>query len=194
MTAQKQKFSVRILDALTPFLIVIIFAVVFVSFFYYIIQPELQKYLSGGPLNVETVQELLKSRKVYHDDLNGLFTFYTTAIQAKADPLTMILPSNKDVPTLYALFEKIGKDAAVGLQVIDISDNGEQAKKTKGQIRKVPIALRFVNVDYPGLKRLIATLESNIRLTTIEDFSFDPTNNIASFSVATYYFATAGHD
>ncbi len=194
MTAQTQKLSVRIFEALTPFCIVIIFAVVFVSFFYYIIQPELQKYLSGGPLNVTTVQELLKSRKAYHDDLKGLFTFYTTATQQKTDPLALILPSDKDVPTLYALFEKIGKDADVGLQVIDISSNGEQAKKTKGQIRKVPIALRFVAVDYAGLQRLIATLESNIRLTTIEGFTFDPTNKIASFTVDTYYFAKTAQD
>lgn len=188
MTVQTQKLPVRILEALTPFLIVIIFALVFVSFFYYIIQPALQNYLPGGPVNIETVQELLKSRKLYKDDLNGLFTFYTFSKKAPQDPLAMIFPSDKDVPTLYALFEKLAQDIDVGLQVIDISENGTDAKNTRGQIRKVPISLRFVNVDYAGLKRIISALESNIRLTAIDNFSYDPINKTASFSIATYYF------
>ncbi len=188
MTVQAQKLPVRILEALTPFLIVIIFALVFVSFFYYIIQPSLQNYLPGGPVNVGTVQELLKSRRVYKDDLNGLFSFYTSSKKAPQDPLVMIFPSDKDVPTLYALFEKLAQDIDVGLQVIDISENGSDAKNTRGQIRKVPISLRFVNVDYAGLKRVISVLESNIRLTAIDNFSYDPINKTASFSIATYYF------
>ncbi|MBI4599702.1 hypothetical protein HY732_02150 [Candidatus Uhrbacteria bacterium] len=191
MTVQTQKISIRILEALTPFLIVSIFAAVVVSFFYYIIQPQLQKYIAGGPLNVESVQELLKSRKAYRDDLKGLFAFYTASAKAEQDPLAMILPTDKDIPTLYALFEKIAKDVDVGLQVIDISDNAENAKNTKSAIREVPLTLRFINVDYAGLQRLIAALLSNIRLTTIDSFSFDPANNVAGFSVHTYYFATS---
>ncbi|MDP2629976.1 MAG: hypothetical protein Q8P56_01060 [Candidatus Uhrbacteria bacterium] len=188
MTVQTQKLPVRIFEALTPFLIVTIFALVVVSIFYYIIQPALQNYLPGGPLNIGTVQELLKSRKLYKDDLNGLFSFYTSSKTAPQDPLAMIFPSDKDVPTLYALFEKLAKDSDIGLQVIDISENGTDAKNTKGQIRKVPISLRFVNVDYAGLKRVISVLESNIRLTAIDNFSYDPINKTVSFSIATYYF------
>lgn len=187
--AQSKKLSVQILDALTPFLIVIIFAAVFGSFFYYIIQPELQKYLPGGPVNLFSVQELLKSRKLYRDDLNGLFSFYTSSSKQTQDPLMMILPSGKDVPTLYALFEKMAQDADAGLQVIDISEARENAKNTKGQIKKVPVSLRYVNVDYAALKRIIAALESNIRLTSIENYSYDPTNKVANFSVAVYYFS-----
>jgi hypothetical protein len=184
----QQKLSVRILDALTPFLIVIIFAAVFGSFFYYIIQPESQKYLPGGPSNEFSVKELLKSRKTYRDDLNGLFTFYTSSKTQEQDPLTMILPSDKDVPTLYALFEKMAKDIDVGLQVIDISDARETTKSARSMVKRVPVALRFVNVDYGGLKRIIAALEHNGRLTAIENYSYDPGNNVASFSVVTYYF------
>ena len=136
-----------------------------------------------------SVQELLKSRKLYHDDLSGLYTFYTASQKQQQDPLAMILPSDKEIPTLYALFEKIGKDVDVGLQVIDIAQGKEDAKNTKGQIKKVPLSLRFVNVDYAGLKRVINALETNIRLTTIDNFSYDPGNNVASFSVSTYYFA-----
>jgi len=189
MAPEMQKTSVRILEAITPFLIVTIFAAIFGSFFYYIIQPELQKYLPGGPLNIASVQDLLQSRKAYRDDLNGLFTFYKSLTDKAQDPLMMVLPSNSDVPTLYALFEKIAVDVNVGLQVIDISDQGSDAKNTSGIIKSVPISLRFINVDYSTLKRLIDALESNIRLTTIDNFSYDPINHIASFSVKTYYFS-----
>ncbi len=179
----------RLFNAAIPFLIVLIFAGTFGSFFYFVIQPELQKYLPGGPVNVETVKTLLGSRQTYRDDLKNLADFYKATIANKQDPLMMVLPSKEDIPTLYATFEKIAQDASVSLQSIEIIKQGEDAKNTKGQIRTVSIAVRFGGLDYEGLKRLIDILELNMRLTHITSVQFDPQNHSASFSVETYYFA-----
>lgn len=189
MPFDPKKTGATIFDTVSPFLIVIIFAAVFGTAYTYLVQPELQKYLPGGPLNYHTVNDLLTSRQQYRDNLEGLFTFYKKATANAQDPLTMVLPSDKDIPTLYALFEKIAKDSSAGLQVIDISSKDGSAKNTDGKIKQVEISLRFVNVDYAGLKRLLAALETNIRLTTIKDIAFDPANSIANFTVTTYYFA-----
>ncbi len=188
MPFEPKKTGATIFDAVSPFLIVIIFAIVFGGAYTYFIQPELQKYLPGGPLNYQTVKDVLTSRTQYRDNLNALFTFYKGTTANAQDPLAMVLPSDKDIPTLYALFEKIAKDVGVGLQVIDISQKDENAKNTDGKIKEVAISLRFVNVDYAALQRLLTALEGNIRLTTINDISFDPANSIANFSVTTYYF------
>lgn len=181
--------SAKLFDVLVPFLVVLIFAGVFGLSFYYVIQPELQKYLPGGQQNYPSVKELHDSRVAYRNDLQSLAEFVAQTSSDAQDPITWVLPSNDDVPTLYALFEKIAKDVNVGLQVIDIANTAEDAIKTKSQIRSVPIELRFVNVDYATLKRLITTLESNIRLTTLESLSYDPLGETVSIAVHTYYFA-----
>lgn len=191
MASPLKTSTVKIFDTIVPFLVVLIFAAVFGSFFYYIIQPELQKYLQGGPANYASVKELLDSRTVYRNDLNGLAEFASAAEQNGQDPIALVLPSNEDVPTLYALFEKLAKDAGVGLQVIDISQKTEDAKSAKSQIRAALIQLRYVNVDYPTLKRLIEVLESNIRLTRITSLSYDPAGQTASILVSVYYFKTS---
>lgn len=188
--ALSKKSPVKVFEAFVPFLIVLIFASVFGSFFYYIIQPEMQKYLPGGPANYTSVKELLDSRTSYRNDLKSLADFASVAEKNGQDPIALVLPSNEDVPTLYALFEKMAKDAGVGLQVIDISQRAEDAKNAKGQIREVPVQLRYVNVDYETLKRLISVIESNIRLTRIKSLSYDPVGQALSILVTTYYFKT----
>lgn len=189
--ALSKKSPVKIFDALVPFLIVLIFASVFGSFFYYIIQPEMQKYLPGGTVNYTSVKELLDSRTSYRNDLKSLADFASVAEKNGQDPIALVLPSSEDVPTLYALFEKMAKDAGVGLQVIDISQRADDAKSAKEQIREVPIQLRYVNVDYETLKRLISAIESNIRLTRIKSLSYDPVGQTVSILASTYYFKTS---
>ncbi|MEK7122533.1 MAG: hypothetical protein AAB855_01620 [Patescibacteria group bacterium] len=183
-----QSLPVKLFDATVPFLIVLIFAGIFGSFFYYIVQPELLKYLPGGTVNENEVKLLLDARTIYRDDLANLADFVKTAEENKQDPISLILPSNVDVPTLYALFEKLSADVGVGLQVIDIGSTSEDGEDVRGQIAKVPIALRFVNVDYPTLKRLLAALEQNIRLTSIESLAYDPLGRSVSLEIFTYYF------
>lgn len=178
----------KLFDATVPFLVVLIFAGVFGSFYYYSIQPELQKYLPGGSVNETEVKLLLDSRTAYRNDLKALSDFVKRAEESQQDPIALALPSNADVPTLYALFEKLASDVGVGLQVIDIGAEREGAKETQGQIRRIPITLRFVNVDYPTLQRLLTALEQNIRLTMVETLAYDPINQSASLTVFTYYF------
>lgn len=173
---------------MVPFLVVLIFAAVFGSFFYYIIQPELQNYLPGGPNNYTSIKTLLDGRTVYRNDLDGLAEFVRQAAENKQDPIALVLPSGEDVPTLYALFEKIAQDVGVGLQVIDISQREAGGTAPTGPIRTVSTDLRFVNVDYATLKILLSALESNIRLTAITSLSYDPLNQIVSMTVLTYYF------
>lgn len=187
MPAQ-QKTPVKIFDAAVPFLIVLIFAAVFGPFFYYIIQPELQKYLPGGPSNYTAIKQLLDSRTTYRNDLKSLADFVAQSEAREQDPIALILPSSEDIPTLYALFEKLAKDVGVGLQVVDIASGGSDPQDAKEPIRKVRISLRFINVDYDSLKRLLTALETNIRLTTIESLAYDPVNQFASVSIFTYYF------
>lgn len=183
-----QSKAVKLFDATVPFLIVLIFAGIFGSFFYYIIQPELLKYLPGGKVNENEVKLLLDARTTYRNDLKNFADFVKTADENKQDPVALILPSSVDVPTLYALFEKLSADVGVGLQLIDIGSASGDEQETSGQIAKVPITLRFVNVDYPTLKRLLTALEQNIRLTSIESLSYDPLGRSVSMEIFTYYF------
>lgn len=189
MAPRIQRSPVKMFDAIVPFLIVLIFATVFGAFFYYIIQPELQKYLPGGTVNSTAIKQLLASRTEYRDALKGLASVVQTASANAQDPAALVLPSRKDAPTLYALFEKIAQDTGVGLQIIDITPTDNDVDHTQGKIKQVRIALRFVNVNYETLKRLIGVLESNIRLTTIESLAYDPVGESASFTISTYYFA-----
>ncbi|MBI4253397.1 hypothetical protein HY623_04480 [Candidatus Uhrbacteria bacterium] len=189
MAARIQQSPVKMFDAIVPFLIVLIFAAVFGSFFYYVIQPELQKYLPGGTENSTAIKQLLLSRTEYRNVLKDLAGVVKAASENAQDPAALVLPSRKDTPTLYALFEKIAQDIGVGLQVIDITPTDNDVDNTQGKIRQVRIALRFVNVNYETLKTLIAVLENNMRLTTIESLAYDPIGESVSFAVSTYYFA-----
>ena len=189
MSAQLQKTPIKVFDAIVPFLVVVIFAGVIAPFFYYVIQPALQNYLPGGSMNYTSAKQLLDARTGYRDTLRGLEEFVSGAEKNQQDPLNLVLPKGADAPTLYALFEKLAADQSVGLQAIDISATREEEMGSSSAIRKVPVALRFVNVPYERLKLLVRALETNMRLTTVESLNYDPVNQTASVNVVTYYFS-----
>ncbi|HNX11187.1 MAG TPA: hypothetical protein PKI61_03525, partial [bacterium] len=50
------------------------------------------------------------------------------------------------------------------------------------------VSVSVANIDYPHLKKLLGLIEHNLRLTDVQDLSFNPAEKTAALHLSTYYF------
>lgn len=58
-------------------------------------------------------------------------------------------------------------------------------------LKEIKLSLTVSAIDYPGLKRLLSSLEDNLRLIDVQDVEFSPTAHTATLKLITYYYRTA---
>ncbi len=192
MEAKQRTVSplVILLDRIAPFLIVLIFGLIFGFFFIRVIQPEYQKYLPGGPLHADTEKVRLLDRTRYRDDLKKLFDLYKENTSGELDGLSLLVPDTQDVPTLLAGAEKLIRTQGASLQSIEFVGVDSDAKPNKPGIFQFEISLQLAQVDYPRFKNILSALESQIRLTDITAVDYDPSAKTASITAKVYWSPT----
>lgn len=176
-----------VLDKLMPLIVVVIFAAVLAPTYFFLIQPELSKYLPGGDHNIATAQDLLDKRKAYESQLKPLQELYEQyGNGSQSNVIDTILPSDLDIPTIYATFERIGRDLNVSVQSIDIG-NIESASSSVQGVKSVIISMKMSGVVYSKMKEILHYLESSMRLTDVNVVDFDPRSKFLSLTMRVYY-------
>ncbi len=66
-------------------------------------------------------------------------------------------------------------------------DNKAETIDLSQEIGKIKIILSIIGTDYDGLKSLLQTIESNLRLMDIENISWSPDSNSTNLQLVTYY-------
>lgn len=176
-----------VLDKLLPLVVIAVFAVLFAPTYFFLLKPELAKYLPGGEQNIQSAKELLEKRKSYANQLKPLQELYELyGSGSKANIIETILPSDLDIPTIYATFERIGRDLNISVQSIDIG-NLESASSSVQGVQSVIISMKMTGVGYEKMKDILRYLESSMRLTDVNVVDFDPRSKFLSLTMRVYY-------
>lgn len=193
MAEEKKKLinpGATVLDKVLPVIVIMIVAAVLAPTYFFLLQPELKKYLPGGEQNIRTAQELLEKRKGYVDQLKPLqelFEQYGSGSQSNI--IGTILPSDLDIPTIYATFERIGRDLQIGVQSIDIGSVESASSSVQG-VKSVIISMKISGVRYEKMKEILQYLETTMRLTDVTTIDFDPRSKFLSLTMRVYYNAS----
>lgn len=185
--SQTTSILLLFLDRISPFLIVLLFGVIFGFFFFKVIQPEYQKYLPGGPLHADTEKVHLLDRTRYRNELQKLYSLYKENAGGDIDQLALMIPPTQDIPTIFASCEAIAKEQGVNLQSIEIIGAENEKTTMQGGIRSFTVSLQVQQIDYTRFKKFLSALESQMRLTDIQSVNFDPSGKAASFTMKVYW-------
>lgn len=85
--------------------------------------------------------------------------------------------NKKDTPVSVRDKRKIYKTEEAKAEINDLFE----------KIGKIKITMSIIGADYNGLKSLLQTIESNLRLMDIENISWSPDGNSANLQLVTYY-------
>ena len=190
MPDEKKKLinpGATVLEKLMPLVVIAIAATILAPTYIFLLQPELKKYLSGGEQNVQTAQEFLDKRKSYADQLKPLQELYEQyGSGSQANVIETIMPSDLDVATIYATFERIGRDLDIGVQSIDIGNVDGASSSVQG-VKSVIISMKISGVGYEKMKDILRYLETTMRLTDVNVIDFDPRSKFLSLTMRVYY-------
>lgn len=189
MALQTEAKGKSLIERLEPILIVAVFAIVCGVSYVYILDPLLKEYLPGGKYSSVTLAQELQDRKKYQSDLEGVITLLDSSQNTNIKQASLALPAEKDLPTLYALYEKIVKTRGLSLQAIDIvtKDIKGAASNSNTRLKEVNVTLRVGGARYAALKQLVRDIEQSLRVTDIASATFDPKTGTIELSVKTYY-------
>ena len=190
MPDEKKKLinpGATVLEKLMPLVVIAIAATILAPTYIFLLQPELKKYLSGGEQNVQTAQEFLDKRKSYADQLKPLQELYEQyGSGSQANVIETIMPSDLDIATIYATFERIGRDLDIGVQSIDIGNVDGASSSVQG-VKSVIISMKISGVGYEKMKDILRYLETTMRLTDVNVIDFDPRSKFLSLTMRVYY-------
>ncbi len=190
MPDEKKKLinpGATVLEKLMPLVVIAIAAAILAPTYIFLLQPELKKYLSGGEQNVQTAQEFLDKRKSYADQLKPLQELYEQyGSGSQANVIETIMPSDLDIATIYATFERIGRDLDIGVQSIDIGNVDGASSSVQG-VKSVIISMKISGVGYEKMKDILRYLETTMRLTDVNVIDFDPRSKFLSLTMRVYY-------
>lgn len=181
--------SESVIDKLMGLIVVLVFLAILAPTYIFLISPQLEKILPGGDAHQQTAEELLSKRTAYLKSLQPLQELLDAyGSESKSDLIGSIAPSSIDIATLYALFERLGREMNVSIQTIDIGSAEGASSLVKG-VESVIVSLRFADVNYGKMKEILSTLESNLRLTDVVVIDYDPRSKFLSLTVRLYYFS-----
>lgn len=174
------------LGKLLPIIAVLVFVAVGLPLFFLLIQPEVSVYLPGGSRDLDATRQIIQSRREYLSDLRKLVALYDVYGKGDAALIKRVLPSEKNIPEVFAFYERLAKRMGIGLQSIDIVSQDASAKGLSG-VKEMSISLRFTAVDYQKFKELLKLFESSSRVTEILSFDIQPESRNATLLIKTYY-------
>lgn len=178
-----------VLEKVLPLVVLAIFAAVFAPTYLYLLKPQIAKFLPGGEQNIQSAKELLEKRKNYANQLKPLQELYELyGSGSKANIIETILPPALDVPTIYATFERIGKDLGVTVQSIDIGSLDSTSSSVQG-VKSAVISMKMSGIGYEKMKDILRYIEHSMRLTDVTVIDFDPRSKFLSLTMKVYYSA-----
>lgn len=167
-------------------LAVILFLGILAASYFFLFQPELQKYETGGPLNIEAKEELLGKREKYKKELEQLYAVYQENVEGDSDKIGEVVPGPAHLAPIYAMLDTIALGQGVALQVVDIALTPEQVKNPS-PLKEILISMKATNVSYSSLKGLLDAFEKNKRLTDVALLDYDSKSKFLNLNVKMYY-------
>jgi hypothetical protein len=157
------------------------------------------KYISigiGASNDTTFLKDEQAKRQKYLVQLKDVSKKYRSINQTELTRFKAILPTEPDLPDLYAQFQTLTLKHNLLLGGIAFSEVGDQtaaegeAKTGNGKLKKLSVSINVAGQgqgSYEEMKSFLTTLEDNLRLFDIQSVFFTPGSSAYAINLYTYY-------
>jgi len=174
-----------------------------------IILPKAQLVNEAIQVNVLAQKNLYEQSKRKLANLMALAQVYSQVDGADLDKFNTVLPTYYPPEVIFGELEEIVNRGGWQMNNVlleseqDLIESGEAVALPKEDATAIVTGSRSPNIgriniqfsvsaiDYSGFKKLVRTLENNLRLLDITSVNFSPGEDRANFNVTTYYYKNA---
>ncbi len=204
-TAEQKNINSRNAFLNRYFNLILAVVVIFVLFFGFLlfIQPKFNETKLLIRSNIDNQKKLYAQQKLKLDSLRVLNELYGKIPTDDINKFNHVLPSKYQVESLFGEFEDIINQGGWTLNSISWLDLQEEDKNMAidpsaekslsekslegSSVGVIELNLSLSNLDYSGVKKLIKTLENNLRLFDIVSVNFSGESS-AQIVIYTYYY------
>ena len=199
----KQTFLVSLVTGFFPAVVGIILLLIAASAYYFSFIPQLNRFGSGGDLNLISKQAEVTAHQEYLLKLRKLKSnFEIFQSDDNYRKFLFALPGDPASPALFIQLDAIAQVNGVQLQRVDVVPSLDSTVSSQpvqdtssGLVTRLPVGVKRVSVtltlgrlEYTSFKNFMAELEKNIRLLDVVSFSFDPRAGSQTINLAAYYY------
>ncbi len=204
-TAEQKNINIRNAFLNKYFNLILAVVIIFVLFFGYLffVLPKFNETQLLIKSNINNQKKLYAQQKLKLDSLRVLNELYGKIPVEDVNKFNHVLPSKYQVESLFGEFEDIINQGGWTLNSIswlDVTEENddllinpnEENNISERYIKEsnvgvIELSLKLSNLDYNGVKKLIKTLENNLRLFDVVSVSFSG-NSSAQIVIYTYYY------
>lgn len=177
----------RMLAGLLVFLIIIAGG-------WYLILPPVLQFVKGGDYYLPAWRAEYEQREKNLQAMKELISGSQKVSRVQQDKLAMLLPAGEDRAGLFAQLEElvlnsglIPLEMAIKKESDGAGPPGTAADEANQEIKHLYVSLRLGSARYDNFKKLLDSLEKNLRLMEVVELNFEPKSNAASLTLITYY-------
>lgn len=179
------------------YIIIAVFLVIAILTLGYLLtfNKEYNKIKSLGTVDYQKKINELESKKSNLAQIEKVYDSYKKISQEEIKKLSIMLPPEKDVPSLFIEMEALARESGLALNSIDVAQAGAvsiTAGLAEGSatlnIKKLNINLKIQGIDsYDRLKLFLGNVEKSIRILDLNSLSYSPAQDSYGISLVTYY-------
>ena len=167
------------------FLLIVLF---FAISYYFLLLPRFQEAVAAISQNNSTQQRTYVAAVQKLSDLKALTDSYHKIDPSSVKKVEELLPSEYIQEQLFLELEQvIIKNGYVVNSISVQKELGVSPGLPSSDIGRVRVNISVSAVNYADFKKLLAIMESNVRLMDVDNLSFSPGGQSASFSFSTYF-------
>ena len=176
--------------------------VIFIGGYFYLIGPKYRETKREIGTLAQARQAEYNELSHYNAKIKGYLDDYRRVKEENREKIEKMLPAAENREDLYPLLEMIvlkngAIPAKIGLEWQEGETGAKEKTKTADKeaedsvppsVGMIRITLDVRELDYRGLKRLLSSLESSLRLMDIVRIEFAPKEKKAELEIDTYFY------
>lgn len=204
-TAPKNQNALNLfLNSYFSIFVLLVVIIVFVLAYFFWIRPKFIQTLGAIRANIEMQQQLYEAQQKKLISLKAVSELYKKIDKEDLKKFNGVLSENYVKERLFGELEEIVYTNGFLIDSIKLSrpDEGEEEGKGSSEeivtlqklspnIGQINVNISISTIDYPGFKNLVKIMENNLRLFDIIKLDFSPSEGMANFTLATYYYKKA---
>jgi hypothetical protein len=181
--------------------IILVCLIIIVAGYWWLLKPKYNFIASDQELTFRSKE--YDEKVAYLKQLGDIKNLYKSINQSDKDKIDLILSANQDLDRLKIVLlremDKVGKErgATIDDVVITPLDNsrdkiinlkGDNAKSPSfDKLSLIQVSFSAKSISYDQLKKLLARLETSLRIMDVTELNFDPKARVAGVKLVAYY-------